>query len=170
MCDLKHCCEEDLPQPVIDSFLFGCELSSKVKQYTFEVDEEDECEHSLALHTISLGAGSKDEFNVVEAVGRNYENKEIAVQIANLKLSCLLSVNLEQFEIQPPVTFRLTSGSGPILIAGRHIIASSDEQDSLSGEEEDEEDTEEEGESEEDDEDEDEDIVPIKPANKKMRV
>lgn len=37
---------------------------------------------------VCLADGAKDECNVVEVVGRNHENQEIAVPVANLKLSC----------------------------------------------------------------------------------
>lgn len=37
---------------------------------------------------VCLTDGAKDECNVVEVVGRNHENQEIAVPVANLKLSC----------------------------------------------------------------------------------
>lgn len=37
---------------------------------------------------VCLTEGAKDECNVVEVVGRNHENQEIAVPVANLKLSC----------------------------------------------------------------------------------
>ncbi|XP_053306038.1 nucleoplasmin-3 [Spea bombifrons] len=163
---------EDMPQPAMDSFLFGCELSSKSRQYTFQVDEDDDCEHTFCLHTITLGGEAKDENNVVEVVGRNHEDKEVAVQVANLKLSCQTMVNVDNFELQPPVTFRLKSGSGPVLLSGRHVIVTSEDQ--IDSEEEDDEDDDEDDDDDDDEEmededDDDEEITPIKPANKKMR-
>ncbi|MEE6486088.1 hypothetical protein FKM82_014500 [Ascaphus truei] len=121
-----NCCTsgqcEAMSQPEVESFIFGCELSWKTKSYTFKVDEEDECEHCLSLHTISLGEGVKDECNIVEVIARNHNDEEIAVPVANLKLSCQPMVNMDCFELQPPVTFRLKTGVGPVHIAGRHII------------------------------------------------
>lgn len=42
----------------------------------------------LSVIKVSLSAGAKDECNIVEVVGRDYQNQEIAVPVANLKLSC----------------------------------------------------------------------------------
>ncbi|KAM3666264.1 nucleoplasmin-3 [Ammospiza maritima maritima] len=137
------------------SVLFGCELTASTKSYTFQVDEEDNFDHVLALSTVCLADGAKDECNVVEVVGRNHENQEIAVPVANLKLSCQPLLSLDNFKLQPPVTFRLAAGSGPVHLAGWHRImhregASFEEDDDL---------------SEEDEEDE-EDLPPIMPAKK----
>ncbi|KAM9012299.1 nucleoplasmin-3 [Guaruba guarouba] len=134
------------------SVLFGCELTASTKSYTFQVDEEDDSEHVLALSVVCLTDGAKDECNVVEVVGRNHENQEIAVPVANLKLSCQPLLSLDNFELQPPVTFRLAAGSGPVHLAGWHRIvhredASFEEDDVLSDEEE-------------------EELPPIKPAKK----
>nr|XP_012430063.4 nucleoplasmin-3 [Taeniopygia guttata] len=134
------------------SVLFGCELTASTKSYTFQVDEEDDSDHILALSVICLTDGAKDECNVVEVVGRNHENQEIAVPVANLKLSCQPLLSLDNFKLQPPVTFRLAAGSGPVHLAGWHRImhredASFEEDDDLSEEDE-------------------EDLPPIKPAKK----
>ncbi|XP_044153936.1 nucleoplasmin-3 [Bufo gargarizans] len=144
----------------MDSYLFGCELSSKTNHYTFKVDEEEDDDFSLSLCTISLGEGAKDEYNVVEVTARNHNDEDITVPIATLKLSCQTMVNLESFVIQPPVTFRLKSGSGPIQLSGQVLIAPTDLD---SDEEEDDE--------EDDDEDDSEEaeLTPVKPANKKIR-
>lgn len=37
---------------------------------------------------LCLTEGAKDECNVVEVVARNHDHQEIAVPVANLKLSC----------------------------------------------------------------------------------
>uniref|UniRef100_A0A8B9EWY6 Nucleoplasmin-3 n=1 Tax=Amazona collaria TaxID=241587 RepID=A0A8B9EWY6_9PSIT len=133
------------------SVLFGCELTASTKSYTFQVDEGDDSEHILALSVVCLTDGAKDECNVVEVVGRNRENQEIAVPVANLKLSCQPLLSLDNFELQPPVTFRLAAGSGPVHLAGWHRIvhredASFEEDDVLS--------------------DGEEELPPIKPAKK----
>uniref|UniRef100_A0A8C4TQK1 Nucleoplasmin-3 n=1 Tax=Falco tinnunculus TaxID=100819 RepID=A0A8C4TQK1_FALTI len=119
----------------------GCELTASTKSYTFQVDEEDDSDHILALSVVCLTDGAKDECNVVEVVGRNHENQEIAVPVANLKLSCQPLLSLDNFKLQPPVTFRLAAGSGPVRLAGWHRIvhredASFEEDDDLSEEEE----------------------------------
>ncbi|XP_009321563.1 PREDICTED: nucleoplasmin-3 [Pygoscelis adeliae] len=119
----------------------GCELTASTKSYTFQVDKEDDSDHILALSVVCLTDGAKDECNVVEVVGRNHENQEIAVPVANLKLSCQPLLSLDNFKLQPPVTFRLAAGSGPVHLAGWHQIvhredASFEEDDDLSEEEE----------------------------------
>ncbi|XP_056661050.1 nucleoplasmin-3 [Monodelphis domestica] len=108
----------------MDSFFFGCELSEQARSYTFKVEEEDDTEHVLALTMLSLTEDAKEECNVVEVVARNYDNEEIAIPVANLKLSCQPMLSLGDFPLQPPVTFRLKSGSGPVHVTGRHQIVS----------------------------------------------
>uniref|UniRef100_A0A8B9BSZ6 Nucleophosmin/nucleoplasmin 3 n=1 Tax=Anser brachyrhynchus TaxID=132585 RepID=A0A8B9BSZ6_9AVES len=98
-------------------------LTASTKSYTFQVDEEDDSDHVLALSVVCLTDGAKDECNVVEVVGRNHENQEIAVPVANLKLSCQPLLSLDNFKLQPPVTFRLAAGSGPVHLAGWHQIS-----------------------------------------------
>ncbi|NXF79334.1 NPM3 protein, partial [Sclerurus mexicanus] len=125
------------------SVLFGCELTASTKSYTFQVDEEDDSDHILALSVVCLSDGAKDECNVVEVIGRNHENQEIAVPVANLKLSCQPLLSLNNFKLQPPVTFRLAAGSGPVQLTGWHRImhredASFEEDDDLSEEDEEE--------------------------------
>ncbi|XP_052616055.1 LOW QUALITY PROTEIN: nucleoplasmin-3 [Peromyscus californicus insignis] len=112
-----------VPAPVtMDSFFFGCELSGHTRSFTFKVEEEDDTEHVLALNMLCLTEGAKDECNVVEVVARDHDNQEIAVPVANLRLSCQPMLSLDDFQLQPPVTFRLKSGSGPVRITGRHRI------------------------------------------------
>ncbi|MEJ1276315.1 fibroblast growth factor 8 [Cricetulus griseus] len=113
-----------VPAPVtMDSFFFGCELSGHTRSFTFKVEEEEDTEHMLALNMLCLTEGAKEECNVVEVVARDHDNQEIAVPVANLRLSCQPMLSLDDFQLQPPVTFRLKSGSGPVRITGRHRIA-----------------------------------------------
>ncbi|XP_011733867.1 nucleoplasmin-3 [Macaca nemestrina] len=146
-----------VPAPVtMDSFFFGCELSGHTRSFTFKVEEEDDAEHVLALTMLCLTEGAKDECNVVEVVARNHDHQEIAVPVANLKLSCQPMLSLDDFQLQPPVTFRLKSGSGPVRITGRHQIVTMSNDVS-----------EEESEEEEEDSDEEEaELCPILPAKK----
>ncbi|XP_003224272.1 nucleoplasmin-3 [Anolis carolinensis] len=139
-------------------FAFGCELNSTTRSFTFQVNEEDDSDHSLVLSTVCLTASAKDECNIVELVGRDYQNKEIIVPVANLKSSCLPMVSLHNFELEPPVTFRLRSGSGPVHLSGRHQIFHRRDLSEFSEEEE----LSEEDESVE----EEEELSPIKPAKK----
>ncbi|XP_072476775.1 nucleoplasmin-3 isoform X2 [Notamacropus eugenii] len=108
----------------MDSFFFGCELSGRARSYTFQVEEEDNAEHVLALTMLCLTEDAKEECNVVEVVARNHDNEEIAVPLANLKLSCQPMLSLGDFPLQPPVTLHLKSGSGPVHVTGRHQIVS----------------------------------------------
>ncbi|XP_037760467.1 nucleoplasmin-3 [Chelonia mydas] len=138
----------------LGNFVFGCELTDSTRSYTFKVDEDDDSEHILALSMVCLTGGAKDECNVVEVVGRNRQNQEIAVPVANLKLSCQPVLSLDNFQLQPPVTFHLKSGSGPVHLTGRHQIM---HRRALSEEEESEE------------EEEEEELAPVMPAKKQQR-
>ncbi|XP_053245424.1 nucleoplasmin-3 [Podarcis raffonei] len=161
-----ECIADGVKAPICtSSFLFRCELNSSTRSYTFKVSDEDDSDHILALNMICLSEGAKDEYNIVEFVGHDYQDQEIVVPVANLKLSCQPSLCLEDFELQPPVTFRLRSGSGPVHLAGQHQIFHKKD---LSDDEfsEDEEDFSEEEESMEEEEGE---LPPIKPAKKQRR-
>lgn len=147
-------------QTKLESFLFSCELSSKVPFYTFQGDEDDDLEHFLELRTVCLGEGAKEESNVVEVTAMNHQGKTISVPIANLHISCLPMVSLGEFELKAPVTIRLKAGTGPVTVSGLHLIASQVEEADQSDEEDD---------DDEEDEDEDEEISPIKPAKKKQK-
>ncbi|XP_068573674.1 nucleoplasmin-3 [Cebidichthys violaceus] len=142
-------------QSKLESFLFSCELSSKVPFYTFQGDEEEDLEHFLELRTVCLGEGAKEESNVVEVTAMNHQGKTISVPIANLHLSCLPMVSLGDFELKAPVTIRLKAGTGPVTVSGLHLIASQDEESDLS--------------DEDDEDDDEEEISPIKPAKKKQK-
>ncbi|XP_026556951.1 nucleoplasmin-3 [Pseudonaja textilis] len=157
--DLDSMDEGEATPPICTSrFVFGCELNSSARSYTFKVSEEDDSDHFLALNMACLSEGAKDECNIVEVVGRDYQNKEVAVPVANLKLSCQPWLCLDNFEFQPPVTFRLRSGSGPVHLSGQHQIFhrkdlsdddfSDDEEESI---------------------DQEEELSPIKPAKKKQK-
>ncbi|XP_034464392.1 nucleoplasmin-3 [Hippoglossus hippoglossus] len=152
----EECSDHDLRgQSKLESFLFTCELSSKVPFYTFQADEEEDLEHFLELRTICLGEGAKEESNVVEVTAMNHQGKTTSVPIANLHISCLPMVSLGEFELKAPVTIRLKAGSGPVSVSGLHLIASEVDDSDLS--------------EEESEDDEEEEIIPIKPAKKKQQ-
>uniref|UniRef100_A0A3Q2Q8F0 Nucleophosmin/nucleoplasmin, 3 n=1 Tax=Fundulus heteroclitus TaxID=8078 RepID=A0A3Q2Q8F0_FUNHE len=136
----------------LESFLFNCELSSKVPFYTFQGDEEEDVEHFLELRTVCLGEGAKEESNVVEVTAMNHLGKTTSVPIANLHVKCLPMVSLGEFELKAPVTIRLKAGTGPVFVSGLHLIASEVEYSDQSGEE---------------DEEEEEELPAVKPAKKK---
>ncbi|KAK5612459.1 hypothetical protein CRENBAI_020650 [Crenichthys baileyi] len=141
----------------LESFLFSCELSSKVPFYIFQGDEEEDLEHFLELRTVCLGVGAKEESNVVEVTAMNHLGKTTSVPIANLHVKCLPMVSLGEFELKAPVTIRLKAGTGPVSVSGLHLIASQAEDSALSEEEE----------EEDDDEAEEEELPSVKPAKKK---
>ncbi|MED6237737.1 hypothetical protein ATANTOWER_001307 [Ataeniobius toweri] len=141
----------------LESFLFSCELSSKVPFYIFQGDEEEDLEHFLELRTVCLGEGAKEESNVVEVTAMNHLGKTTSVPIANLHVKCLPMVSLGEFELKAPVTIRLKAGTGPVSVSGLHLIASQAEDSDLSEEEE----------EEDDDEAEEEELPSVKPAKKK---
>uniref|UniRef100_A0A3P9J083 Nucleophosmin/nucleoplasmin 3 n=1 Tax=Oryzias latipes TaxID=8090 RepID=A0A3P9J083_ORYLA len=144
-------------QSKLESYLFSCELSSKVPSYSFHDDEEEDLEHFLELRTVCLGEGAKEESNVVEVTAMNHLGKNVSVPIANLNIKCLPMMSLGEFELKAPVTIRLKAGSGPVVISGLHLIASQEADSDMSEEEE----------TEEEDEDEEE-LPAIKPAKKKQ--
>lgn len=148
------------PETKLESFLFSCELSSKVPFYTFQGDDEEDLEHFLELRTVCLGEGAKEESNVVEVTAMNHLGKKISVPIANLHVKCLPMVSLGEFELKAPVTLRLKAGTGPVSVSGLHLIASQVEESDMSeGEEE----------EEEEDDDEEEELPAFKPAKKKTQ-
>lgn len=145
-------------QSRLESFLFNCELSSKVPFYTFQGDEEEEedLEHFLELRTVCLGNGAKEESNVVEVTAMNHQGKTISVPIANLHIKCLPMVSLGEFELKAPVTIRLKAGTGPVSVSGLHLIVSQVENSDVS-------------EDEDEEEEEEEELPAIKPAKKKQK-
>ncbi|MEQ2215661.1 hypothetical protein XENOCAPTIV_003955 [Xenoophorus captivus] len=84
---------------------------------------------TLVLFQVCLGAEAEDKFHMVEVEGLGYDAKRAKVPIAVLKPSVLPSMNLGGFEITPPVTFRLVSGSGPVHISGQHFVSVKDSED-----------------------------------------
>ncbi|XP_031722771.1 nucleophosmin 1b isoform X2 [Anarrhichthys ocellatus] len=66
---------------------------------------------------------------MVEIEGLTYDGKSTKVPLVVLKPSVLPSMSLGGFEITPPVTFRLQSGSGPVHISGQHFVSVKDSDD-----------------------------------------
>lgn len=91
---------------------------------------------------------------MVEVIARNHDHEEIEVSVANLKSSCQPMFSLDDFQLQPPITFCLMSGSGPTQITGRHHIVTTS--NDLSEEER----------KEEGSEEEEAELCPILPADK----
>uniref|UniRef100_A0A1A7Y3K0 Nucleophosmin n=1 Tax=Iconisemion striatum TaxID=60296 RepID=A0A1A7Y3K0_9TELE len=103
-------------------YLFGCTLKSDKREFKVDIDDDD-AEQQLSLKAVCLGAEAEDKFHMVEIEGLTYNSKTAKVPLAVLKPSVLPSMSLGGFEITPPVTFRLVSGSGPVHISGQHFVS-----------------------------------------------
>uniref|UniRef100_A0A1A8H8N2 Nucleophosmin n=1 Tax=Nothobranchius korthausae TaxID=1143690 RepID=A0A1A8H8N2_9TELE len=110
----------DLSRPQM--YLFGCTLKSDKREFKLDIDDDD-AEQQLSLKAVCLGAEAEDKFHMVEMEGLTYNAKTSKVPLAVLKPSVLPSLNLGGFEITPPITFRLVSGSGPVHISGQHFVS-----------------------------------------------
>ncbi|KAM6984889.1 nucleoplasmin-2b [Aplochiton taeniatus] len=133
------------------STLWGCELSSSNQAATFKTDDTNH-QHQLALRTMCLGAGAKEELNIVELITGEPESGE-GVPLVTLHPNGMPTVNLAGIDLHPPVTFKLKSGAGPVYVCGEHV-ALEDEYSGLD--------------SDEVEEEEEEDIEesPVKPVKK----
>ncbi|XP_030252270.1 nucleophosmin-like isoform X2 [Sparus aurata] len=109
-------------------YLFGCTLKSDRREFKVDVDDDD-TEQQLSLKAVCLGAEAEDKFHMVEVEGLTYDGKKSKVPLVALKPSVLPSMSLGGFEITPPVTFRLQSGSGPVHISGQHFVSVKDSED-----------------------------------------
>ncbi|KAG8441111.1 hypothetical protein GDO86_006742 [Hymenochirus boettgeri] len=108
----------------MSSHLWGCELTEQNKTSLFNVEDEDKLQHQLALRTVCLGDKAKDEFHVIEIVAK--EDEEKSYPFAALKPSILPMVTIIGIELNPPITFRLKAGSGPVYICGQQTIVEDD--------------------------------------------
>ncbi|XP_017273013.1 nucleophosmin 1b [Kryptolebias marmoratus] len=116
----------DLSRPQM--YLFGCTLKSDKREFKVDIDDDD-AEQQLSLKAVCLGAEAEDRFHMVEVEGLTYDAKTTKVPLVVLKPSVLPSMNLGGFEITPPVTFRLVSGSGPVHISGQHFVSAKESDD-----------------------------------------
>uniref|UniRef100_A0AAZ3QE63 Nucleoplasmin core domain-containing protein n=1 Tax=Oncorhynchus tshawytscha TaxID=74940 RepID=A0AAZ3QE63_ONCTS len=134
---------------------FGCELSESKKEGTFKTDDTNH-QHQLALRTMCLGAGAKEEFNIVALITGEPDNSK-GIPMATLHANGMPTVNLSGIDLHPPVTFQLRSGAGPVYICGEHVALEDDFSGIDSVDEE----------MEEEEEEEEEEIEsPVKPAKK----
>ncbi|CAJ1059136.1 nucleophosmin 1b [Xyrichtys novacula] len=116
----------DLSRPRM--YLFGCTLKSDKREFKVDVDDDD-TEQQLSIKAVCLGAEAEDKFHLVEVEGLTYDGKTTKVPLVALKPSVLPSMSLGGFEITPPVTFRLQSGSGPVHVSGQHFVSVKDSDD-----------------------------------------
>ncbi|XP_030057844.1 nucleoplasmin-2 isoform X2 [Microcaecilia unicolor] len=109
------------------SIVWGCELNEQNRTYVFKMMETDKYEYQLVLRTVCLGEKAKDEFNIVEIIPRPDDGDDSkAVPIATLRSSVLPMATVAGLELNPPVAFRLKTGSGPVYISGQHIALEAD--------------------------------------------
>ncbi|XP_018901241.1 nucleoplasmin-like protein isoform X1 [Bemisia tabaci] len=81
-------------------------------------------EHSLIVKQALLGADAKDgEVNVVEVEAMGYR-ADVKFPIAVLKAGSTQQSVLDVLFPDPPVTFKLVKGSGPVHLIGNHSIGS----------------------------------------------
>ncbi|XP_078521643.1 nucleoplasmin-like [Lissotriton helveticus] len=76
-----------------------------------------------AIVHVCMGEKAKDELHIIEILPKEDEQGAKPVPIASLKPSILPMATLVGWELTPPVTFRLKSGSGPVYISGQHIAS-----------------------------------------------
>ncbi|XP_075904142.1 nucleophosmin 1b isoform X2 [Nelusetta ayraudi] len=109
----------DVSRPEV--YLFGCTLKADRREFRVHTYDDD-AEQQLSLKSVCLGAEAEDKFHMVEVEGLTYDGKSTKVPLVILKPSVMPSMSLGGFEITPPVTFRLQSGSGPVHISGQHFV------------------------------------------------
>ncbi|KII61043.1 Nucleoplasmin-like protein ANO39 [Thelohanellus kitauei] len=101
---------------------WGCQLSAahNEHEWTYPVDYEDDFQHKLFVSQACLGVGAKEgERNIVEVSCPSSESDGSYV-ITSLKLDLHETVSLN-LGFTDSVTFKLTSGSGPVHIVGTHL-------------------------------------------------
>ncbi|XP_041476357.1 mitotic apparatus protein p62-like isoform X3 [Lytechinus variegatus] len=92
-------------------------------------DEDDEISHFLFLKQAVLGVKAKDnERNVIEVETINFDGETITMPIFSLRAGLNESITLD-VGLQPPVTFKLAHGSGPVCLSGQHAIDLEDHDD-----------------------------------------
>ncbi|XP_078005759.1 nucleoplasmin-2 isoform X2 [Phascolarctos cinereus] len=138
---------------------WGCELNWDNRSYTFDPLEDENCDRKLMLNLICLGETKNDEVNIVEIIPPpNEDGKERRpFPFATLKPSVLPMVNISGMELNPPITFYLRRGPGPVYISGRDLTVRLDPSWEEEGNKEDEKEMEEAEEEEGDDDDDNDD-------------
>ncbi|XP_072259165.1 nucleoplasmin-like [Pyxicephalus adspersus] len=103
--------------------IWGDTLSDSNRRCRFAL-EDDRMIHLLSLWTICLGDSTTDETHIISA--ESIQTQKQPIVIASLHPSAKPMVNLCGLDLSPPVTFILTSGSGPVYISGQHVIVDDD--------------------------------------------
>lgn len=101
---------------------WGVELSSKKKKVSWPSDPDDEVEDdlekTLELRQACLGAKAKEgERNVVQLTAEDEEGQDVTHTILSMRVGGAEQTQLF-LTLQPPVTFELVSGNGPVHIIG----------------------------------------------------
>ncbi|XP_069488600.1 nucleophosmin-like [Ambystoma mexicanum] len=100
---------------------FGFQLREDKKEYHCNVGKD--CKEHLILRTMCLDASAREEQHIVVIEALHSKRKQDIVHLASLRPNVANTVNLGGYAVTLPVTFRLTSGSGPVYISGQHFIA-----------------------------------------------
>lgn len=80
-------------------------------------------EQANALNTLGLAEGALRWICLTGPGAGNYRIFcFLPLPLTQLHL-CSLQLSLDNFKLQPPVTFRLAAGSGPVHLAGWHRIS-----------------------------------------------
>lgn len=101
-----------------------CKLREDKKEYHCRTGEQ--CREQTFVHTMGLDPIVKEEMHPVKIEMPNLKRESAPVTLASLRPNALNPVNLGGRELTPPVTFRLTSGSGPVYLSGQHVMDQND--------------------------------------------
>lgn len=92
-------------------------------------EEEDSISHFLFLKQAVLGVNAKDgDRNVIEVETINFDGETVIQPLLSLRLGLNESTNLD-IGLQPPVTFKLALGSGPVYLSGQHALDLQEDED-----------------------------------------
>jgi len=152
-----------------EDYYWGTTLTSSNKELKWEPDALKENgaagdvsfsakgEHALVVKQALLGPDAEDnDVNVIEVETTGYKSniqQPIVVLTGGKQSHILLDLNFPD----PPVTFRLIKGKGPVHLSGNHVIGNEQYNDEDDEDEDDIEDFDDQGLDEEDEEDEAED-------------
>ncbi|KAJ6637008.1 Nucleoplasmin-like protein, partial [Pseudolycoriella hygida] len=106
-----------------EEFFYGVTLSNSGASVTWDPENKDEFpnNYKLIIKQILLDHEAKEnEFNVVEVEVMSSRDK-IKIPIAVLKVGETRSVRTDLEFPEPPVTFKLIMGNGPVHIHGQHV-------------------------------------------------
>ncbi|XP_071506602.1 mitotic apparatus protein p62-like [Diadema antillarum] len=98
-------------------------------EYADDEDDDDSIVHFLFLKQAVLGSGAKEgERNIIEVETVNFDGEPIKQPLLSLKAGLNESAPLD-IGLQPPVTFRLSGGNGPVFLSGQHALDLQEDED-----------------------------------------